>query len=149
MSVKSSALYAICAGGLLFLSPMPALAEECSTPLPSDVIRPRQEATEGNRAFIGVWGSAKWDGVLCHTLVIESLPSENVAAVVYSHGVYARWNIRAPAFVRFTAQISDGVLRADFPTVNARVEYRLVDGKLEGKYFTRSGVSTISLARAQ
>ena len=126
---------------------MQVRAEECSTPLPSDISYPSQQAEVGNRALIGVWGNAKWDGLLCHTLVVESVTAENKAVVIYSHGVYAGWNIRAPGFYRQGGSIDGATLYLDFPQIKARAEYRIVDGKLHGKYVTQQGVSSIIMSR--
>jgi hypothetical protein len=122
-------------------------ADECSTPLPSDVTRPAQQATEGDAAFIGTWGNAKWDGNLCHTLVVEALASDSTATVVYSTGVYRPWKINAPSFGRYQGRIDKGTLHLDFSANKVRVEYRLIDGQLHGKYFIGNGVSTIVMPR--
>lgn len=133
----------------LFAVSFSSFAEECSTPLPSDVTRPQQQSIEGSSAFVGTWGNAKWDGYLCHTLVVEALAANNTATVVYSSGTYRPWNITAPSFYRLKGVISDTTLKLDFPSVKARAEYRIVDGKLHGKYFTQNVVSTIVMSRIQ
>jgi hypothetical protein len=132
---------------LLFTIAWQAQAQECSTPLPSDVSAPALQADSGGRSFLGVWGNGKWDGFLCHTLVVESLTADNKVVVVYSHGVYAPWYIRAPAFYRQGGFIDGETLHLDFPQAKARAEYRLVDGKLQGKYISQRGVSTIVMTR--
>lgn len=127
-----------------------AQAQECSTPLPSDVVKPAQQASQGNAAFIGTWGNAKWDGFLCHTLVVEALaPDNTTATVVYSTGVYRPWNINAPSFGRYPGRIENGTLHLDFSRNKVRVEYRLVDGKLHGKYFIGDTVTTIVMPRIE
>ena len=129
----------------------PAMSQECSTPLPSDtVVAPGSaHAVEGREAFLGAWGNAKWDGVLCHTLVVESLPTESSAVVVYSHGAYSGWNIKAPGFFRLSGRMEGSALHLSFPAIKARAEYRIVDGKLHGQYFTQQGVSSIVMDRKQ
>lgn len=125
-----------------------AWAEECSTPLPTDLAAPARSAGEEG-AFAGIWGGAKWDGVLCHTLVVESLSADRTAVVVYSHGAYSGWNIRAPAFFRLTGRIEGGTLHLSFPAVNARAEYRVVDGRLHGKYIAPQATAAIVMERRQ
>ncbi|MGE0348062.1 hypothetical protein [Hydrogenophaga sp.] len=124
-----------------------AQSQPCSTPLPSDVIVATPSATDGPQAFLGVWGDGQWQGVLCHTLVVETLSDDNSVVAVYSHGAYPGWNIRAPGFVRVPGQVRDDTLHIAFPNGSARVEYRIVDGKLQGRYITRSNVATAVLTR--
>lgn len=138
---------AVAIGLLAAALPYEARSQNCSTPLPSDVVVAAPAATDGPQAFLGVWGDGQWQGVLCHTLVVETLSADNTAVVVYSHGAYPAWNIRAPGFVRVPGQIRDGTLHIAFPNGSARVEYRIVDGKLQGRYITRSNVATAVLTR--
>ena len=121
-----------------------AASQACDTPLPSDVVLPSAGPTERS-AMLGRWGDAKWDGVLCHTLVVESMPTDTTAVVVYSHGVNAGWNIRAPGFFRLQGKFDGNTLHLDFPAIKSRVEYRLVNGKLHGEYVTPQSKSTIVL----
>jgi hypothetical protein len=131
---------------LVLLSSLPpsTVAAECSSPLPSDFQAPQQSAADKDR-LVGVWGGAMWDGVLCHTLVVESLQSDGTAAVIYSHGAYASWGIRAPGFYRMPGRVVDDVLHLEFTRAKARAEYRIVDGSLQGKYFSQFGVSSVVL----
>jgi hypothetical protein len=123
-----------------------AFSQVCTTPLPTDVSIP-SPGTSGRAEFLGVWGDGKWDGLLCHTLVIESLPTGDSAIAVYSHGAYSGWNIRAPGFYRVQGRFDGSTLHLDFPTIKARAEYRLNDGKLHGRYFSPQGTVSIILNR--
>lgn len=131
----------------LALAPAHAQAEECVTPLPSDVLTTAQPTAEGPRAFLGTWGNGKWQGLLCHTLVVESVEEDSKATVVYSHGVHQPWNIRAPGFLRITANIQGDTLSFTFPNNGPRAEYRIVDGQLHGRYITRRSEATVVLTR--
>jgi len=94
-----------------------AYAEDCETPLPSNVIRQSKQAESGNLAFLGVWGDAKWDNKLCHTLVVESVDSDGNARVVYSHGAFDAWGIKTPGFIRSKAMISNSTLVLDWSKI--------------------------------
>jgi len=131
----------------LALAPIRVQAEECLTPLPADVAVPAQPASEGPGAFLGIWGNGKWQGVLCHTLVVESVAADGRATVVYSHGAHTPWNIRTPGFLRVSANIQGDTLAIAFPNNGPRAEYRLIDGRLHGRYITRSSESTVVLQR--
>jgi hypothetical protein len=124
-----------------------AYAEECDTPLPANVTRPTQQAETGNLAFIGVWGNAKWDNKLCHTLVVESVDADGNAQIVYSYGVYEKWGIKRPGYMRDKALIVDSTLVMDGSKDKARVEYKLVDGKLKGKYILPDMFVLIEMTR--
>lgn len=124
-----------------------AAAESCSTPLPSDVVTPAAPTPDGPGAFLGTWGDGKWQGVLCHTLVVESIGADNTATAVYSHGVHRAWNIRSPGFARLTGTIRNDVLYLEFPNNGPRMEYRIMDGRLHGKYTIRTSNAFVVLTR--
>ncbi|MGE0099178.1 MAG: hypothetical protein AB7S86_12605 [Hydrogenophaga sp.] len=128
----------------------PALSQPqaCSTPLPSDAVIPPPAKADGTDTFLGLWGNGKWQGVLCHTLLVESLAADGTASVVYSHGVHQPWNIRAPGFVRVTGMVKDGTLALTLPNGRNGAEYRLVDGALQGTYLTQGRpVAYVKLTR--
>jgi hypothetical protein len=133
--------------GWLALTLSGAAADSCSTPLPSDVATPAAPSADGPGAFLGTWGDGKWQGVLCHTLVVESVGADNTATAVYSHGVHQAWNIRAPGFRRMAGTIRNDVLYLEFPNNGPRVEYRIVDGRLHGKYTIRQNEAFVVLTR--
>lgn len=123
-----------------------AIGQPCDTPLPSDVMKPIT-GVSGRASFLGSWGDGMWDGKLCHTLVVESFSDDGVATVVYSHGAYAGWNIRAPGFYRVKGKFLGDTLHLNFPTIAARAEYRVVDGHLHGQYFSGPSPVAIVLTR--
>lgn len=124
-----------------------AAAQPCSTPLPSDLATPAAPGADGPGAFLGTWGDGKWQGVLCHTLVVESVGADGTATAVYSNDAHLPWNIRTPGFIRLTGTVQNDVLSLEFPRSGARAEYRIVDGRLHGKYSTRTSTAFIVLTR--
>ena len=126
---------------------MQALAAECDTPLPVNFTPPTKSVEGGANEFIGVWGGGKWDKKLCHTLVVESVDADGKAQVIYSYGVYDKWNIKKPGFNRDTGVIVDSVLTLDWSKNGIKVEYRLDNGKLKGKYILLDGFVTAELTR--
>jgi hypothetical protein len=123
-----------------------AIGQPCETPLPLDVVKPSTDGA-GRASFLGFWGDGKWDGKLCHTLVVESLSDDGAATVVYSHGTYSGWNIRAPGFYRVKGRFEGDTLHLNFPTIGARAEYKLVEGSLHGKYFSGPAPVAIVMTR--
>ena len=138
-AIALSAAFGIVASG--------AFAEQCSTPLPNDLLVPSPHASEGAAALLGKWGNAKWNKVLCHTLVVESLPTDTTASTVYSWGIFEKWGVKMPGYVRVVGVFREGTLYLEFPSPQERAEYRLVDGRMHGKYFSKAGVSTIVMER--
>lgn len=126
---------------------MLAHAAECETPLPENFAPPVKSAEGGANEFIGVWGGGKWDKKLCHTLVVESVDADGKAKVIYSYGVYDKWNIKKPGFNRDTGLIVDSVLTLDWSKNGIKVEYRLDNGKLKGKYILHDGYVTAELTQ--
>jgi hypothetical protein len=140
--LRNATVVAVFAGSTNF-----AFAQKCETPLPSD-LNVSTLKDQPLSQFLGIWGDGMWDKVLCHTLVIESLPTPTTAVVVYSHGAYSGWNIRAPGFYRMQGTLDGTTLKLNFPpSLGARAEYQIVDGKMQGKYFSRTGVVTTELSR--
>lgn len=126
-----------------------AFADECATPLPSNIAVPASSESSGIGQFLGKWGNGKWDGLLCNTLVVESISGESRASSVYSWGAYAGWGITAPGYIRVTAELRASTLHLSFPAVRTRAEYQLIDGKLHGKYFSQQGTSLVILEKIQ
>lgn len=129
-------------------APQPTQAA-CSTPLPDDVdvVQPDSSVPAAYARFVGKWGDAKWDGKLCHTLVVESVDAEGNATVVYSYGVYTPWDIYEADWVRTLAEVSDEELQLDRFSNGARATYWFSDDKLKGKYLRGGGRSNITLSR--
>ena len=87
-------------------------------------------ACEGSD-FCGVWGEAKWDGVLPHCLAVEG-SSGNFNAI-YAWGKAPRWNIHSPGLSHNKARVEGDTLKFRTPN-GARVTYKMVDGRLRGTY---------------
>ncbi len=123
---------------LLFASAVYALAESCETPLPDDVnIRtPAADVPEKYTGFSGRWGPGKWDGELCHVLVVETIDPEGEAEVIYSWGTSKRWNIKA-GWIRNTGRIVGSKLKMKQPYNEDRVNYWLDGDILYGRYYGR------------
>jgi len=126
-----------------------AIGQECLTPLPTDFVTPKADPLAASTSLIGVWGNAKWDNVLCSTLVVESVDTDAKASVIYSYGTAPEWNIRRPGFVKVIGVLKDGILYLEFPKFSASAQYKLVDGKLEGKYITGNQTAGIVMSRVQ
>jgi hypothetical protein len=125
-----------------------ARAEECKTPLPTDyrLTVPGDDVPEEYRSLVGVWGDGKWDGRLCTTLVVEAIDAKGIAAVIYSFGAHAGWGIRKPGYHRVKGEMKSNELHLKFSR-DRRVTYRLDGNRLKGKYFSKQGVSNVSLSR--
>lgn len=124
-----------------------AKADECDTPLPDDlkIVPPTASVPPEHAKFSGRWGPSKWDGKLCHNLVVEQVTDDGKAQVVYSWGVYDQWFIKEPGFRRWTFDIIDDKLV--FSGKSRIVKYRLSGETLEGSYQTSNNISQIKLER--
>lgn len=118
--------------------------KDCSkeTPLPDDmqIVKPTELVGTDVARFSGMWGEGKWNGSLCHTLVVERInhgknPGSATAVVVYSHGRSAR--VQIPAYVRVNnAKIENGKLSFFLPWgAGSNVSYELKGDSLSGTYY--------------
>ncbi len=133
---------------VLFASIVYASAESCETPLPDDVnIRtPAADVPEKYAGFLGRWGPGKWDGELCHVLVVETIDSEGEAEVIYSWGISERWNIKEAGWARITGRILGFKLKME-PYKENRVNYWLDGDMLYGRYYAGRNTANIALTR--
>ena len=125
-------------GALLALSNPAHAQAPCEKLLPGK-IRP----CEGSD-FCGVWGEAKWDGILPHCLAVEGSPGKLRA--IYAHGRAAKWHIHSPGWSRVKAKETDGMLKMKLGN-GARVEYELIDGQLNGYYYRDGWGGSIVMER--
>lgn len=117
----------------------PALCSPPCEKLLSDKIKP----CEGSD-FCGIWGEAKWGGILPHCLAVEGKAGDLRA--VYAWGRAAEWNIHSPGQVRVKAYDTGDTLKMTLDN-GARVEYDLIDGQLHGNYYLNEGASSIVMGR--
>ena len=131
----------------LFASAVYASAESCESPLPDDVnIRtPSADVPEKFAGFLGRWGHGKWDGELCHVLVVETIDSEGEAEVIYSWGASERWNFKA-GWVRNIGRIVGSKLKMKL-SEEIRVNYWLDGDMLYGRYYRGKNASNVALTR--
>lgn len=127
----------------------PDRAENCSNPLPDyTVSEPDADVPDHLASYSGVW-VGRWDGKLCHTLVVENVTAET-ADVIYSYGVSVEWNIRRGNYRRHKAEFDGGELVLLPFRSGAVASYRLVDGQLKGEYVNSQGdVTPVTLRRAE
>ena len=130
---------------VLFTSVVYASAESCETPLPDDVdIRmPSADVPEKYAVFSGRWGSGKWDGELCHVLVVETIDSGGEVEVIYSWGTSERWNIKQAGWVRIIGRILGSKLKMKLYNGQVDVNYWLDGETLYGRYY---GGNTVDIA---
>lgn len=127
----------------------PDRAEGCDNPLPEYVVTaPTGNVDQTKASFSGVW-VGRWDGKLCHTLVVETVDNQG-AQVIYSHGIYHGWNIRGGNYSRWEAEFEGNKLMLPTFGNGATASYRLVDGQLRGKYVnSQGGVTLVTLSSAE
>lgn len=132
---------------VLFASVVYASAESCETPLPNDVnVRtPTADVPEKYAVFSGRWGPGKWDGELCHVLVVETIDSEGEAEVIYSWGISKKWNIKR-GWRRNIGRIVGSKLKMKL-SEEIRVNYWLDGDMLYGRYYRGENVSNVALTR--
>ena len=129
----------------LILNSAPALADEdCRTPLPSGfkLAPPPPGLPDDLRRFHGAWGNGKWDGKLCHTLVLEVLDSSGSVNAIYSWGDFAGWNLKQ-GYSTHQGRISGDAVDLPRFSNGAKVDYQLAGGKLSGSYVRKGNVTKI------
>ena len=104
---------------------------------------PAADVPEKYAGFLGRWGPGKWDGELCHVLVVESIDSEGEAEVIYSWGISERWNIKQAGWVRNIGRVVGFKLKMKQPYNEDRVNYWLDGDMLYGRYY---GGITVNVA---
>ena len=121
----------------LFAFAVYASAESCESLLPDDVnIRtPSADVPEKFAVFSGRWGPGKWDGELCHVLVVETIGLEGEAEVIYSWGTSERWNIKQAGWVRIVGQVLGSKLKMKLYNGQVDVNYWLDGETLYGRYY--------------
>lgn len=149
--VSSVSAYTAIGAVMLALIAAPAAAGECidETPLPESLkISPPADGVPADvAAFSGIWGDAKWDGSLCHTLVVKSIDANGDAEVVYSYGSFVPWGIHNPEYFEPSGTIEDGTLTLERFRNGAKVSYTLDGDKLKGRYVINGNVSRVKLSR--
>lgn len=113
----------------------PAKPADCKTVKLFEPVRPKVvgEVPAEWKAFLGHWGPGKWDGKLCHELVVEEIRADGVVRIADLQGWYTPWNRWPTAFRREARFQEDGSLRVDQGRMGVST-YRLVDGVLYGAY---------------
>ena len=106
----------------------------CEKLLPDEI-----KACEGSD-FCGVWGEAKWDGILPHCLAVEGSDGNHHA--VYAWGRSAQWNIHSPGREHVQVHDTGDILKMKLGN-GAKVEYELIDGQLNGYYYLNGGGASI------
>ena len=131
------------------LSSTAALAEECETPLPGgyEVESPGANVPEEFARYSGKWGNGKWDGNLCHTLVVTSVTENGDVSVIYSWGKYWKWGIKQPDYTHHKGTIVDGKLKLEQFRNGAEVKYWFIDEDLKGTYKRRGSTSLVTLEK--
>ena len=125
-----------------------ALASGCGF-LPVTFVECPSNLKPSLAAFCGIWGEAKWSDVLPHCLVVENVAPDGSAKIVYAWATAPQWRIHRPGYTRYDARIEGNLLKTSFESRGQPVdlEYRLIDGKLQGKYIHRRGTETVTLRR--
>lgn len=79
-------------------------------PLPPDllVVAPAPDIPASAARFSGVWRGA-WGGSMAHILVVEKIPTQTTAIVVYATGANPSMGIK-PSWSRSSATIEDDTL---------------------------------------
>lgn len=97
-------------------------------------------------AFSGVWGPAKWDGVLCHVLVVQKVEADGTAEYRYIHGVWVAWNAHTADSFAGKGQIKGDTLSFTSPRGGLTLSYKMQGGgtSLDGTF----GRSKIALPKA-
>ena len=108
----------------------------CKTPLPADftVTPPAESVPPEYAKFSGIWGDGKWEGKLCHTLVVTEVNEDGSVSAIYSHGRYEGWNIHHAGFFTLSGVIEDGVLELERLGTGVKANYRFQGEKLLGSY---------------
>ena len=143
----STLVVSACAISLVLLTAN--AAAPCTTPLPTDMaISPPATSVPSEFAkFSGAWGGGKWDGKLCHTLVVTQVDAGGAVSAIYSFGRYTGWNIDRGDWFPTAGVIEDGELKLERFRNGARASYRFEGDKLRGTYRRGSGTSRVLLTR--
>lgn len=132
--------------------PMASGAQEfqCATAMPPDyqVTPPGSDVPEKFARLSGIW-NGKWDGILCHVLIVEEVSTDGSVVAVYTWGTAPGSNINTAGYVRLKGKFKVGSLKLDEFENGARASYRYADGKLNGVYANNSGFSKATLAKIQ
>ena len=125
----------------------PSLAgESCKTPLPDGfkLAPPPAGLPDDLKRFHGVWGNGKWDGQLCHTLVLEVLDAKGSVNAVYSWGDSEGWNVKRGYSIH-RGSISGDVVDLPRFSNGAKVDYTLAGDKLSGRYVRKGNETKITV----
>ena len=134
------------AGG--FAASQASAAVQCNTPLPENADPgpvPQGLSPELNR-FHGMWGNGKWEGKLCHTLVVKVLNDKGTVSAVYSWGGYADWYTN-PGYVEQGGEIDGDELDLGRLGNGAEVSYEVKGDNLHGSYYRNGRLSKVVLSR--
>ena len=122
--------------------------EAMDPPLPFDLaIAGTTPETAGATAdLIGVW-TGRWNGVLPHTLVVESIDGDT-AKVVYAWGRSTQWKVEKRGWRRLTGELHDGRLTLSLSNA-ITASYRLQpNGTLQADYTDGSRKRRAAMRRA-
>lgn len=120
-------------------------AAECDTPLPDDIkiVPPSASVPAKLAKFVGRWGPSKWDGKLCHNLVVEEVTADGKARLIYSWGILKEWRVNKANYRRWTFDIINNKLVGK-PN-NRIIIYSFVGDELHGIHQIGNIISKIVL----
>ena len=121
-----------------------ASTSACTTPLPENVeiAQPTDTVPPQLAKFAGTWGHGKWDGKLCHTLVVQRVTSAGNVRAIYSWENYSGWNAHE-GNSQHVGSIADGKLTLERFDNGADVTYWFEGDTLMGSYVNASGARSI------
>ena len=126
-----------------------AHASGCTTPLPQnlEITQPGADVPADLAGFVGKWGNGKWDGKLCHTLVVLGVNQGGNASAIYSWGTYAGWDV-TQGNSRRVGTIENGKLTLERFGNGAEAAYWFEGDALRGSYTNARGdISLVKLTK--
>lgn len=132
---------------LVFISPLPALAQE-KVALPGNVtiVQPGESISPDMRQFSGKWYGV-WDDTLEHILVVEEVNGQDDVQIIYGYGTAPSWNISTGEWFRIRAKFDANTLKGTLGN-GAVVAYKFQrDGTLSATFERKGRISRAVLKK--